>query len=54
MQLSGQIGCVKPGAFADLLVVDGDPLEDISLLAADGQNLSLIVRGGEIVKNRLS
>jgi imidazolonepropionase-like amidohydrolase len=54
MQLSGQIGCVKPGAFADLLVVDGDPLKDISLLAADGQNLSLIVRGGEIVKNRLS
>jgi len=52
--MSGQIECVKPGAHADLLVVDGDPLKDISLLAADGQKLSLILRGGEIVKNRLS
>jgi imidazolonepropionase-like amidohydrolase len=54
LQKTDQLGCVKPGAFADLLVVDGDPLKDISLLAANGQNLSLIVRGGEIVKNRLS
>jgi len=54
LQMSGQIGCVKPGAHADLLVVDGDPLADISLLAADGQKLSLILRGGEIVKNQLS
>jgi imidazolonepropionase-like amidohydrolase len=54
LQMPDQLGCVKPGAFADLLVVDGDPLADISLLAANGQNLSLIVRGGEIVKNRLS
>jgi imidazolonepropionase-like amidohydrolase len=54
MQMSGRIGCVKPGAFADLLVVDGDPLEDISLLAADGRKLCLIMRGGELVRNRLS
>lgn len=52
MQMQGQIGCVAPGAFADLLVVDGDPLEDIGLLAADGRNLSIIVRAGELVKER--
>lgn len=53
MMLQGRIGCVAVGAQADLLVVDGDPLKDISLLAADGTKLSTIVRGGEVVKNLL-
>ncbi|WP_435120895.1 amidohydrolase family protein [Amycolatopsis thermoflava] len=51
---SGKLGCVQPDAHADLIVVDGDPLEDIGLLAADGRNLDLIMRGGEIIKNRLN
>jgi imidazolonepropionase-like amidohydrolase len=49
-----QLGCIKPGAHADLLVVDGDPLKDIGLLAADGRNLRLIMRAGELVKNELA
>ena len=53
MMMEGKIGCVAPGASADLLVVDGDPLKDISLLAADGKNLRAIVRAGEVVKNEL-
>jgi imidazolonepropionase-like amidohydrolase len=53
MMQHGKLGCIAPGAHADLLVVDGDPLRDISLLAADGKNLRLIVRGGEIVKDEL-
>jgi imidazolonepropionase-like amidohydrolase len=44
---------VKPEAFADMIVVDGDPLKDIGLLAADGRKLDLIMRAGEIVKNNL-
>jgi hypothetical protein len=36
------------------LVVDGDPLKDIGLLAADGRNLRLIMRAGELVKNELA
>ena len=51
MMLEGKIGCIKPGAYADLIVVEGDPLRDISLLAADGRNLAAIVRGGEVIKN---
>jgi imidazolonepropionase-like amidohydrolase len=47
------LGCVKAGAHADLLVVDGDPLKDIELLAASGKNLRLIMRAGELVKNEL-
>ena len=48
--MAGELGCVAPGAHADLLVVDGDPLADIGLLAADGRKLSVIVRAGEVVK----
>jgi imidazolonepropionase-like amidohydrolase len=50
MQMDHDIGCVKPGAFADLIVVDGDPLADISLLESAGSRLVLICRGGDIVK----
>ena len=38
----------------DLLIVDGDPTKDISLLEANGQNLPLIMRKGEIVKNEMT
>ncbi|MFO1338298.1 MAG: amidohydrolase family protein [Burkholderiaceae bacterium] len=50
LNMPGQIGCIAPGAQADLLLVDGDPLADIGLLAEDGRQLAAIVRGGELVK----
>jgi imidazolonepropionase-like amidohydrolase len=53
MQLAGQLGCVAPGAHADLLVVDGDPDADLGLLTDDGRGLRAILRGGELVKNEL-
>ena len=53
MMMQGQIGCVAPGAYADLIVVDGDPLKDIGLLAGDGRHLSAIVRAGTLIKNQL-
>src|SRR5213596_860262 len=53
MLQQGKLGCIAPGAHADLLVVDGDPLKHISLLAANGKSLRLIVRGGEVVKDEL-
>lgn len=52
MLLQGQIGCVAPGAYADLLLVDGDPLADIGVLAADGRHLAWVMRGGELVRQR--
>ena len=51
MMQQGKLGCIAPGAHADVLLVDGDPLQDISLLAANGKNLRMIVRGGEVVKD---
>ena len=53
MQMEGVIGCIAPGASADILIIDGDPLKNISLLAEDGRRISAIVRDGKIVKNEL-
>ena len=50
---AGALGVIAPGAWADLLVVDGDPLADIEVLAGQGERLDLIVRGGEVIINRL-
>lgn len=47
------LGLIRPGYLADLLVVDGDPLADLSLLQHQ-KRLPLIVKDGEIVKNALS
>lgn len=50
---SDRLGCVKPGAYADLLVVDGDPLKDLGLFKDGGPHLSAIMKGGRFYKNVL-
>ncbi len=50
---SDQLGCIKAGALADLLVVDGDPLTDISVFERHEQTLCLIMKGGKVFKNEL-
>jgi imidazolonepropionase-like amidohydrolase len=45
-----QLGRIEPGCRADILIVDGDPLEDIGVLAQDGRSLSAIMKAGEFVK----
>ncbi|WP_201836522.1 metal-dependent hydrolase family protein [Microvirga zambiensis] len=50
-QMEGKIGTVAPGAFADLIVIDGNPLDDLSLLTHQGGHMPLIMREGVIVKN---
>jgi imidazolonepropionase-like amidohydrolase len=42
----GLLGCIKPGAHADLLVVDGDPLEDASVLGRQGETLPIVMQAG--------
>jgi imidazolonepropionase-like amidohydrolase len=51
---STELGVIAPGAYADLLLVDGDPLTDIGLLAGQGEHLDLITRGGELLVNRVA
>jgi imidazolonepropionase-like amidohydrolase len=47
---SGRLGVIREGAVADLLVVDGNPLEDISLLARNGDALAVIMQDGRFHK----
>jgi imidazolonepropionase-like amidohydrolase len=54
LQRTGQLGVLKPGAFADLLVVNGNPLDDLGVLIGQGERLDLIMRSGIIFKNALS
>jgi imidazolonepropionase-like amidohydrolase len=49
----GELGVVAPGARADLLVIDGDPLDDIRVLTTPEQTLKLIMKQGTVYKNEL-
>ena len=50
----GEIGEVSAGALADLLVVDGNPLEDLSLMENDGASIPVVMKGGRFHRNRLA
>ena len=47
----GEIGVVAPGGRADILVVDGNPLEDLGLLQEQGKHLKVIMKDGKFVAN---
>lgn len=44
---------IAPGALADLLVIDGNPLDDIRALTATEKNLKVIMKDGKLFKNEL-
>jgi len=46
--LLGDVGVITPGARADLLLVDGDPLEDLGALAEPARHLRCVVQGGQV------
>jgi imidazolonepropionase-like amidohydrolase len=48
----GPLGVIKEGAYADLLIIDGDPSKDIKILM-DSDNIDLIMKDGTIYKNTL-
>jgi imidazolonepropionase-like amidohydrolase len=49
----GQLGVVEAGALADLLLVDGDPLADLDLIADPAKNFRVIMKNGKVYKNSL-
>jgi imidazolonepropionase-like amidohydrolase len=46
----GRLGVVEEGAIADLILVDGDPVADISLIARPQESFLAIIKGGQLVK----
>jgi len=49
----GKLGVIEVGAVADILVVEGNPLEDITVMTKPQDNFKVIVKGGSVHKNSL-
>ena len=47
------LGVIKPGAYADLLILEGDPIKDIKVMVDYENNLKLIMKNGKVDKNTL-
>jgi imidazolonepropionase-like amidohydrolase len=54
MRQEGAIGEIMPGAWADLLVVDGDPMRDLSMLADPKRGPLLVMKAGRIYRDELT
>ena len=53
LRQEGKLGTVAPGAFADLILVDGNPLKKLELFLDQGAHLPVIMKGGKFHKNEL-
>jgi imidazolonepropionase-like amidohydrolase len=53
LRQEGKLGIVEPGAFADLILVDGDPLKQLDLFLDQGAHLPVIMKAGKFHKNAL-
>lgn len=49
----GPLGVIEEGAYADMILVDGNPLDDLSLVADPDENFDLIMKDGTIYKNEI-
>jgi imidazolonepropionase-like amidohydrolase len=49
----GPLGVIREGAYADILLVDGNPLDDVTILGDNGRNIPLIMKDGRIFKNTI-
>jgi len=50
MGQAGRLGCIRKGAVADLLVIQGNPLDDITLLAGEHKGIAMIMKDGQFYK----
>jgi imidazolonepropionase-like amidohydrolase len=53
VRMEGKLGTLKPGAYADLLVLDRDPLEDFGVFQEQGAHIAVIMKGGRFHKRRI-
>ena len=51
MQRKGELGVIAPGARADMILLDGNPLKVISVFERFRTHMPLIVKGGELIRN---
>jgi imidazolonepropionase-like amidohydrolase len=49
LDMDGQIGVIAPGAYADVIAVQGDPLRDVHAL----ENVQFVMKDGKVFKNTM-
>jgi imidazolonepropionase-like amidohydrolase len=54
LRMPGKVGTLQAGAYSDAILVDGNPLKNLALLSDQGKHLSLIMKAGQLHKNRLN
>lgn len=54
LRMEGEVGVIAPGAHADIVAVDGNPLENLDLLTGQGAHMPLIMQGGRAIKKAAS
>ncbi len=54
LNMVDKLGIIKSGAFADIIVFEGNPLEDIDLLVNPNESIKLIIKDGYIVSDKLT
>lgn len=54
LNMTGKLGRLMPGAFADILVVDGNPFKNLSCLTGQGERIPLVMKGGQIQFDELT
>ena len=52
LQLKGRLGVVQEGAYADLLLVDGNPISDMGIFERPHEKIRMIMKGGEVLVDR--
>ena len=53
VQAEGELGVIAPGAKADMIVVEGDPVTDLSVFIHSSETVAMVMKGGRIVRSRL-
>ncbi len=53
VQREDELGVVQPGALADLILVEGDPIADIGVLTGQGERIPFVMKAGEALIDRL-
>ena len=48
------LGSIAPGKLADMILVDGNPLEDVTILEEHEQNIRVVMKDGRVYKNTLT
>lgn len=54
LQMTDELGVLKSGALADILILDANPFDDLNVLQNQGAHMPVILKGGDAVKNTLS